>query len=555
MLLDLTVSQLALVDELNLNFTHGMTVITGETGAGKSILLTALNLILGGKADPILIRNGAEKAEIHATFDLKGLSGALLWLAEVDLTLASASNECLIRRVLYLNGRSKAYINGQPVTQTQLRVLGEYLIQMHGQHKHQLLLKPYEQLRLLDEFGHHESFLNQCRSISHNYDKLMKQKNHLINSQHGLGEQLALLAYQVEELEQLDLKEDEFLNISQIHTELAHSEENALKIQHALESLEKQSSELMNISPSLKKLPSLENKLKNCLELMNLAEIHFNEAIQELSHINDNIELDPQKLSGIEMRLNQYQSMARKHRVKPENLFIHMCDLQSKMLDLKHASTHIETIDEQLNILKKDFESIASQLSQARKKSAISLSAAITQAISELGMEKAVFTIAFSKINAPNEPTPYGHDQIEYCVSANPGHPAQPLNRVASGGELSRISLAIQLITAAAEHTPTLIFDEADVGIGGETALKVGQTLRALGKKAQVLCVTHLPQVAGYGQHHLLVKKQSNQQNTVTQITVLDKVSRLKELARMLSGDSDSHHALNHAESLLITCD
>jgi DNA repair protein RecN (Recombination protein N) len=551
MLLDLKVSQLALVEHLELSFRDNMTVITGETGAGKSILLTALNLLVGAKVDPILIRSGAESAEVSATFDISGLSGALLWLSEVDLTNDDAAQDCVIRRIIFMNGRSKAYINGKPVTQTQLKALGEYLVQMHGQHKHQMLLKPYEQLRLLDAHGQHNDLLIHCQNLASTHDKLIKQKKMLLNEQVGLSDQLSLLRYQFEELEQLDLKPDEFSGLSERHTALAHAEQNALQIEASLETLDAQSDNVHQVIKQLSGLAGLDQVVKNVITLLEPAAIHLQEATQELAGIKDKLELDPEVLHQVEERLDQLHKMARKHRVEPDALFTHAENLKEKIASLSQSQENLAVIDRDLADLSTHYKAVADKLSAARQKTAKILSRDISSAIAGLGMQGAMFIVEFETSAHPDQPQAYGYDAVTFCVSANPGHPPQPLHKVASGGELSRMSLAIQLITAEAEHTPTLIFDEADVGVGGQTAIQVGQALKTLAQKAQVFCVTHLPQVAAFGQQHLLVKKEKGSEKTQSFITELNSAARLAELARMLSGDSNSKQAIANAKAML----
>ncbi|MFO1257842.1 MAG: DNA repair protein RecN [Gammaproteobacteria bacterium] len=551
MLLDLKISQLALVTHLELSFRHGMTVITGETGAGKSILLTALNLLVGAKTDPVLIRSGADSAEVSATFDISGLSGAVLWLADVDLTNEEATQDCVIRRLIYTNGRSKAYINGKPVTQAQLKALGEYLVQMHGQHKHQMLLKPYEQLRLLDAYGHHSELLAQCQNIAGLNDKLMKQKRLLLNEQNGLSDQLSLLRYQFDELEQLELKPQEFSSLSEQHTVLAHSEENSVQIEATLIQLESGTDNVHHVIKQLEGLAGMHVTLKNVIELLEPAAIHLQEAQQELSDIKDNLELNPEGLHQIEQRLDQLHQMARKHRVEPDALYNHAHQLSEKIESLSHSQEKLLEIDRDLETLSGQYQRIADALSKARKETALILAHDISKTISELGMQGASFSVLFETINTPTIPQSHGYDEVTFCMSANPGHPPQPLHKVASGGELSRMSLAIQLMTAEAEHTPTLIFDEADVGVGGQTAIQIGQALKRLAEKAQVFCVTHLPQVAAFGDQHLLVQKDKGKEQTESSITELKGDTRLAELARMLSGDSRSKQALANAKAML----
>lgn len=554
MLHHLLIKDLAVVSHVDLSFDAGMTVITGETGAGKSILLDALTLVLGERFDSLLIRPGAERAEISATFDISLLPSAILWLNDLDLTLDDQSEQCIIRRVLYHNGRSRAFINGRPATTQQLRLLGEYLVQIHGQHQHQRLLKPSEQLRLLDAFGQHDATVSQVKTAYRACDQLLQAIQSLQENVQDRS-RLTLLEYQIAELETLQLGEQELDTLHQTHLKLAHATECLETTQRALTIIEHPEntdvlSLLAKAHTPLKALALKFPALANIVTCIETASITLKEAALEMQHFLDAIENDPAQLAAIEHRLGQIHDLARKHKVAPEQLYAHLAHLRSQAEQYNQQSQQRTQLEQDLQLAKKQYQQCAEHLSTQRQQAAVKLSQAVTTGIAPLGMPGGIFTV--NLLPLPLESLhATGNESVQFNLSANPGHPPAPLNKVASGGELSRVSLAIEVISAKFLATPCLIFDEVDVGISGKIGAMVGKTLHELSQNAQVLCITHLPQVAAIGDHHIQVTKTRSQESTTSKIERLDEPRRVEEIARMLGGLDTTTQARAHAKALL----
>ncbi len=547
----LSIRNLAVVEQTDIEFQAGMTVITGETGAGKSILLDALNLALGERMDTQVIRAGFDYAEISASFDVSCLPGAILWLNDLELgepTEAPSTNECLIRRVLYKNGRSRAYINGKPVTTQQLKLLGEFLVQIHGQHHHQLLLKPNEQLRIVDAFGQHQELADQTQKAHQQLQKCLQEKDALLNQQNQ-EHRLSLLEYQLSELEDLSLESGEWESLHEAQKQLTHATENVRFAEKALSILEAADNYnqkdiahlLYELSEALQKLSPPPQVI---LEMLGVVHAHIQEITASLNHYYQRLEVDPQKLYDTETRLSKIFELSRKHKVNPEELLSHFQTLQIELDYLKSREEKLATIDKEIEQAHAHFLLYAKQLSAKREQAAKLLSQEITTRIQTLGLAAAEFAI---NLIALDKPASTGLESVMFMVSANPGLPLQPMHKIASGGELSRISLAIQLASAAYLNTPTLIFDEVDVGVGGKIGALVGKCLQTLGQQAQVICITHLPQVAACGNHHITVSKSESK----TQLQTLMKTQRTEEIARMLEGLDRTPETIAHAEQLL----
>jgi len=552
MLQHLTIKNLAIVNEADLSFGSGMTSITGETGAGKSILLDALSLILGQRADSHLIQPGADKAEICATFDISLLPDAVLWLNDLDLS--QKSQDCLIRRIIYSNGRSRGFINGVPATTQQLKMLGEYLVQMHGQHKHQVLLQPREQLRILDAYGKHQELVANIKKIYFQHEKLIKQKDRLSQNDGSVQYQAELLQYQIEEIEKLQLTKNEIAKLYINHDKLAHAQTTLESCQEAVAYLdhEESGSALQLIHQAKQCLYPLfqkYNELSNAKDCLESASIQLQETLCELNHYIQNLEIDPAALDIIEQRLERIHEIARKHKVEPEQIQVHYENLVEKLESLRQASVELEQIDEKINLCEAQYQKLSLQLSKKRLTSAKKLEKEISKHIQNLGMQGAQFAVQCE--TQPQTFSATGIDQVTFCISANIGHPPKPLTKVASGGELSRISLALELTTLQDTTSPTLIFDEVDVGIGGKTGAIVGRYLNQLSQKQQVICITHLPQVAAFGDNHLMVIKQRIKNQTQTHISELTAEQRIDEIARMLGGINISGEAKAQAKHLL----
>jgi len=551
MLCQLSINNFAIVRFLELDFRPGMTSITGETGAGKSIAIDALGLCLGNRADASSIRPGANKTEVSARFSLTDIPLAKRWLEDNDLDL---DDECILRRTISHDGRSRAYINGNPVPLVQLKLLGQLLVGIHGQHAHHAMLKSEHQLSLLDSYANHRLLLESVSASYQRCKHIEAELQQLITSQQERIARKQLVQYQVEELDEFGLKINEFEEIEQEHKRLANSTELVDNCQASLLLLT--DDEDSNIASWLNKavsladnLQSVDPALSNVCTMLNDALIQVQESSSELQHYLSNLELDPAHFSYLEERLSKAMQLARKHHVSPNQLAEHHQALIAELASLDGDESKLEDIQQQLEASKIAYLANAQKLSQSRSRYAKELDKQVTQSIHELNMPKGKFTI---EVNFnPDLLSPNGSDHIEFLVTTNPGQPLQPLAKVASGGELSRIGLGIQVITAKKVATPTLIFDEVDVGISGPTAAVVGRMLRSLGESTQVLCVTHLPQVAGNGHQHLFVNKFNKAGSTETTMTALDREQRIQELARLLGGDTITNNTLANARELL----
>ncbi|WP_198780705.1 DNA repair protein RecN [Shewanella putrefaciens] len=551
MLCQLSINNFAIVRFLELDFRSGMTSITGETGAGKSIAIDALGLCLGNRADASSVRPGASKTEVSARFSLGDIPLAQRWLEDNDLDL---DDECILRRTISSDGRSRAYINGNPVPLVQLKLLGQLLVGIHGQHAHHAMLKSEHQLTLLDSYANHRLLIDAVATNYQSCKQIEAELKQLAASQQERIARKQLVQYQVEELDEFDLKVDEFEEIEQEHKRLANGTELVDTCQASLclltDGEESNISSLLNKAVSLaENLQNFDPALSNVSTMLNDALIQVQESSSELQHYLSKLELDPTHFAYLEERLSKSMQLARKHHVSPNKLAEHHCALKAELASLDGDETKLESIQQQLEASKAAYLSCAQKLSQSRARYAKELDKLVTQSIHELNMPKGKFTIDVS-FN-PELMSPNGSDHIEFMVTTNPGQPLQPISKVASGGELSRIGLGIQVITAKKVATPTLIFDEVDVGISGPTAAVVGRMLRSLGESTQVLCVTHLPQVAGNGHQHMFVNKHNKAGSTETTMTALDKEQRIQELARLLGGDIITTNTLANARELL----
>ena len=551
MLAQLTISNFAIVRELEIDFHAGMTAITGETGAGKSIAIDALGLCLGGRAEADMVRQGASRADLCARFSLKDTPAALRWLEENQLEDGS---ECLLRRVISSDGRSRGFINGTAVPLSQLRELGQLLIQIHGQHAHQLLLKPEHQKTLLDGYAGETTLTQQMAAA---YRQWHQSCRDLALHQQLSQERAAraeLLHYQLKELNDFNPQAGEFEQIDEEYKRLANSGQLLSTSQQALHLLAdgedaNLQSQLYSVRNLVTDLIGMDDKLSGVLDMLEEAAIQITEASDELRHYCDRLDLDPNRLYELEQRISRQINLARKHHISPEELPAFHQKLLDEQQQLDDQADCLETLTLAVNNHHQQAMKVARQLHESRVAYARELSGLITDSMHSLSMPHGKLTIdvAFEE----NHLTAEGADRIDFRVSTNPGQPLQPLAKVASGGELSRIALAIQVITARKMETPALIFDEVDVGISGPTAAVVGKLLRQLGESTQVMCVTHLPQVAGCGHHHFFVSKETDGAMTETHMQPLDKRARLQELARLLGGSEVTHNTLANAKELL----
>jgi len=554
MLVHLSIHNYAIVEHLDLELARGMSVITGETGAGKSIMLDALGLALGDRADSGVVRPGAEKADILATFDLADIPEARTWLAERDL---DNDGPCILRRVITAEGRSRGYINGTPCPLSDLKSLGELLIDIHSQHEHQSLLKTDTHRRLLDEYAGAIDLARQVQLAAKRWNQTRLELERLSNSGDEQRARHQLLSYQLEELDNLGLGENELVQLEQEHKNLTNAEALFGICRQVIDQCSESDSGnvLSALTSSLNRLGAATNSPKALGEAANLiasAQIQVEEAVGELNRFLDHFDADPMRLQALEERLDTIYTLARKHRVHPTELPHLQQRLMEELEGLNASDESIERLGEELAAYAQHYKERARELSALRQQAAQQLAVAVEQEVQRLGMPGGRFCIELTP-NEGNDLSPHGLEQIELLVSANPGQPLKGLAKVASGGELSRISLAIQVITAQTSRIPTLVFDEVDVGIGGPTAEIVGQLLRRLGDRGQVLTVTHLPQVAAQGHHHLFVHKVRHSDTTHTAVASLGKRERVEEVARMLGGIDLTKESLAHARKMVVS--
>ncbi|NMY40717.1 DNA repair protein RecN [Pseudomonas sp. WS 5013] len=551
MLVHLSVHNYAIVEHLDLELQRGMSVITGETGAGKSIMLDALGLALGDRADSGVVRPGADKADILASFDLEDIAEARAWLAERDL---DNDGPCILRRVITSEGRSRGYINGAPCPLGDLKALGELLIDIHSQHEHQSLLKPDTHRRLLDEYAGSQELARQVQLAAQRWRQTRQELQRLSSSGDEQRARHQLLSYQLEELENLALGDNELEQLEQEHKALSNAEQLLGACRQVLDlcSESDAGNVLSALTASLNRLGGFSDQpaLGEATNLLASAQIQVEEAIGELNRFIDHFDADPQRQQLLEERLDAIYGLARKHRVQPFEL----AELQQRLLQelegLNADDEAVERLGEELAAYERHYREKADELSTLRQQAASRLAEAVQAEMQTLGMPGGRFSIEL-QAGSSDEPQPQGLEQVEFLVSANPGQPLKSLAKVASGGELSRISLAIQVITAQTSRVPTLVFDEVDVGIGGPTAEVVGQLLRRLGERGQVLTVTHLPQVAAQGHQHLFVHKARGQDSTQTAVACLTPDGRVEEIARMLGGVDLTEESLAHARKMV----
>lgn len=547
MLNRLSVRQLAIIEKLELDFANGLTVISGETGAGKSILMDSLGLVLGERADSNMIRHGAARAEIEAEFDVSQIEAALNWLQEEEL---DEENELTIRRVLRDNGSSAAWINGRKCTLSQLKLLGELLVDIHGQHEHQSLLKATAQRELLDEYLQQAELLGQLKQQWQQWQSLQQRYQQLAQAGNDRDSRLDWLGFQLQELRDLSLEEGELETLEQEHRKLANAGQLLQDCQLASAVLYNDETSAQSLlsqaERALEQVADLDQQLAESLELISNASVQAQEAADNLRRYADGIDLDPARLNEVESRLATIQDLSRKHHCEPEALVSTFETLQAEYDDLAQADIRKEELEKALQAAESSWKKTAEQITQNRQQAATELSLAVTEAMQPLGMPNGQFQISIEAAN----PSAHGQDKVVFEVAMNPGQPFQSMAKVASGGELSRVSLALQVVAAKAVHVPVRIFDEVDTGIGGGVAQIVGQQLQKLSTDCQVLCITHLPQVASHGHQHLYVNKQTDGQQTQTAVTELSAEQRVEELARMLGGVDLTEQSLAHAQEM-----
>ncbi|BAO44436.1 DNA repair protein RecN [Thiolapillus brandeum] len=551
MLQHIQIRNLVIVRELFLDLEPGMTALTGETGAGKSILVDALGLALGGKADKSLIRNGCDQAEINAVFDISKHQAVRSWLKEQAL---DSDDECILRRVLSRQGRSRAFINSRPAPQALLRELGSLLISIHGQHEHQTLMRTSTQRELLDAWAGHAPLLQAMKDHYREYGAARRELEELEHQSRERAQRLDYLQFQIDELEKLNLAKDELDTLESRQKRLAHAEELGQELDSLMQTLFEAEPAvqpaLARACVQLETLGRLDAGLIPAAELLESARIQVEEAVSLLREQVADIELDPALLEEIDARLGSIHELARKHHVNARELPGLLEQFHQERNTLNNADHALANLEQQVQELDRRCLEVARELSRSRQRAAVKLAETITASMQELGMQGGTFDVAVKPL-APEEMTANGMDSICFMVSANPGQPLSPLAKTASGGELSRISLSIQVATTSCAEIPTLIFDEVDSGIGGATAETVGRLLRQLGKTNQVLCVTHLPQVASQADHQMNVRKVRVGQQTETTIHALNKAQRIEEIARMLGGVTITDQTRAHAREMI----
>jgi DNA repair protein RecN (Recombination protein N) len=551
MLTRLTLRDFAVAAAAELDFGPGLTVISGETGAGKSLLVDALGFLSGLRADSGMVRHGATRAELHAEFAVDDGHAASAWLREQEFDDGGA---CVLRRTLRADGGSRAWINGRPATLSQLAELASALVEIHGQHEHQALLSRPSQLALLDAFGGHGDALARVRAAAEAWNGLLAERERLSRAG-DVGERLDWLQHQLDELEREALAPDALAELSASHRRHAHAAGLIAACDDALARLSGDEApslprQVHQVRSAIAREQAHEPRLAEVDAMLDAAAIQLDEATLLLQRIRDDLDIDPAQLAALDARLARIHELARKHRVAPEELAARRDAFAAELAELQGAGERLQVLDDEIARAAGAWRRAADALGAARRQAADRLSSATTALLGELGMGGGVFEAALEPVTG-DRPDPQGAERVEFLVSANAGQPPRPLRKVASGGELSRISLAIEVAALGLDAVPTMVFDEVDSGIGGAVADIVGRKLRALGASRQVLCVTHLPQVAAQGHAHYRVSKSDEDGSTRSSVRRLSEGERAEELARMLGGVDVSKEARAAARKLL----
>ena len=552
MLANLSVRHLAVVDDITVSFKNGMTSLTGETGAGKSMLVDAMSLVLGDRADSNMVRHGQERAEIAASFETHNNPELQQWLISQDL---DDDDQCNLRRTITKDGRSRAYINGRPVPLSQLREVSERTIDIHGQHAHQSLVRSETQRQLLDTIANTQPLLNELATSYQQWQTLQQQLTQLEQQAHDQTARFELLQYQVTELASLNLSHEHIETLLREQHQLAHASQLITTAEAALYQMFEQEqgaaySAISGALTELEKQQSIEPRFKNLVEMLNSTVIQLDEVASDLRHYLDSTDIDPQRLQQVESELSLLHTQARKHQLEIEDLPAHFEQLQHDLDTISHIETHTEALRQQLAQQEQSCRSLCQKITKQRQQTAKPLSEKITQSIQQLAIPSGQVEFIVSPM-ANDHFNETGADHVQILVSTNPGQAAGDLGKVASGGELARISLAIQVVTAGSRSVPTLVFDEVDVGIGGGIAEIIGSHLRKLAATQQVICITHLPQVAAQAHQQLQVSKKHLADSTHIDISELDSDQRIEEIARMLGGVTLTEKTRSHAEEML----
>ncbi|HGO9376921.1 TPA: DNA repair protein RecN [Neisseria meningitidis] len=548
MLLTLSLRDFVIVENLNLDFQSGFTVLTGETGAGKSITLDAIGLLLGDKADYSQVRSGAKEAQLSALFDISHLPVLKAELYEQGL-LNDGEEELSIRRIIDAKGKSRSFINNQAATLAQLKAVGSQLIDIHGQNAHHSLNQEAAQRELLDAFAGSRAQAETVRQLYQNWANSKKALQEAQEQAENIALEQERLEWQFNELNQLDIKQGEWEALSQSHDSLAHSAELLQAAEEVGSKIDGDNGIQRHIYQCQKLLANLQNiepRFAESLNMLASIEAELGEISANMRDVAGRSDINPNELAAQEQRMGELMGMARKYRIEPEELPAKLAEIEERLQSLQ-AAADLDALEHNVAHNFAEYQEAAHILSAMRHQAAECLSGETTEHMQHLAMKGARFDIVL----LPSSPTAHGLEQVQFQVAANKGNPPRPLNKVASGGELARISLALQVVASQYTQVPTLIFDEVDTGIGGGVAEMVGKALRALGRKHQVLAVTHLPQVASCGENHWRVRKHSEGEQTVSEISILDEIQRIEEVARMLGGEVITDTTRQHAAELL----
>ncbi|MCH9643490.1 MAG: DNA repair protein RecN [Gammaproteobacteria bacterium] len=552
MLNSITIQNFITVSQLTLEFQNGLHILTGETGAGKSIWIDALGLALGNRADSNQIRHNQKQCDVTLCFDISNNKTAIDWLNQQ--ALSNDESECIIRRTIHRDGKSRASINATPCTLAQLKAFSQHIIQIHGQHQQQTLLKAEHQRQQFDHYAKHQPLLEKITNTYKQWQLIDKELLMLKNQTGNQQSEIDLLRYQLNELTTLNLQADEWKQLSEQHQKLHNARELITQLNQAIdltaENAEVSAAALVDQAiTELNTIKHQDTQLTAIKELLSNASIHLQEAATEINDYRDQLDLSPEHLVEVEQRLSLIHDIARKHHANPEDLLEIQQSIQHKLHQLEHRDEDIAKLEKTQKALLKQYQTFAKKLTESRHKVAKQFNKTITDYMRGLGIDAGEFKVQLIPIEECINP--HGQEQVWFSVKTNPKQDFQPMQKIVSGGELSRISLAVQLITATQYQTPTLIFDEVDVGIGGKTAATVGSMLRELGANTQVLCITHLPQVAAHAHHHFKVEKQTSKEDVMTKVALLDEQGRVEEVARMLGGRKITQQTLAHASEML----
>lgn len=549
MLCALDILDFVIVDRVRMEFASGFGVLSGETGAGKSILVDALMIVLGGRADSGVVRHGRARAEVSAEFDIGGLPGLAAWLEEQGL--AGEAGECILRRVIESGGRSRAFINGRPATAGQLREAGERLVDIHGQHEHQLLMRPATQRRLLDEWSGAAELADDVARLHGAWREAAAARQAAAGRAEALAEEQDRLAWQLEEIDRLGFSAGEWDELQVEQGRLANAQALIHAAEASLEALSDGDSSMLPalaaVVARLRAVSDHDARLQPALDALEAADIHLKESAHALRQYRSRLDLDPERLREVDARLDAVLELARKHRVAPPALVEHAGSLRARLAEIGER-LDVEALGRAEAQAREAYLSAARRLGEARARGAAALSEAVSAAMQGLAMEGGRFEVALTGLD---EPAATGLEQVEFQVAPHPGSLARPVAKVASGGELSRLSLALQTVVSRLTSVPTLVFDEVDAGIGGGVAEIVGRMLARLGEGRQVLCITHLPQVAACASRQWRVSKRGEQGETLSAVEPLEGDERVEEIARMLGGVTITATTRRHARELL----